>query len=63
LGIATYSAEIAQKLLLDDGNSNEPPPRENQVLYKIAQGLNNKEMARELDISVRTVKTHRPAQA
>ncbi|PMZ43891.1 DNA-binding response regulator, partial [Pseudomonas sp. GW247-3R2A] len=28
-------------------------------LYKMAQGLNNKEMARELDISVRTVETHR----
>jgi hypothetical protein len=25
----------------------------------MAQGLNNKEMARELDISVRTVETHR----
>ena len=54
-----YSAEIAQKLLLDEGNSNELTPRENQVLYKIAQGLNNKEMARVLDISVRTVETHR----
>ncbi|VVP31698.1 Oxygen regulatory protein NreC [Pseudomonas fluorescens] len=54
-----YSAEIAQKLLLDDGAINELTPRENQVLYKITQGLNNKEMARELDISVRTVETHR----
>jgi DNA-binding NarL/FixJ family response regulator len=54
-----YSAEIAQKLLLDDGAINELTPRESQVLYKITQGLNNKEMARELDISVRTVETHR----
>ncbi|MNJ13241.1 MULTISPECIES: response regulator [Pseudomonas] len=54
-----YSAEIAQKLLLDDGTSNELTPRESQVLYKMAQGLNNKEMARELSISVRTVETHR----
>ena len=54
-----YSAEIAQKLLLDDGTTNELTPRESQVLYKMAQGLNNKEMARELDISVRTVETHR----
>lgn len=54
-----YSAEIAQKLLLDDGTSNELTPRESQVLYKMAQGLNNKEMARELNISVRTVETHR----
>ena len=54
-----YSAEIAQKLLLDDGESSELTPRESQVLYKMAQGLNNKEMARELNISVRTVETHR----
>ncbi|UCP11617.1 response regulator transcription factor [Pseudomonas sp. MM213] len=54
-----YSAEIAQKLLLDDGTTNVLTPRESQVLYKITQGLNNKEMARELDISVRTVETHR----
>lgn len=54
-----YSAEIAQKLLLDDGESSELTPRESQILYKMAQGLNNKEMARELNISVRTVETHR----
>lgn len=54
-----YSAEIAQRLILDDGTINELTPRENQVLYKMIQGLNNKEMARELDISVRTVETHR----
>ncbi|HDS1692692.1 MULTISPECIES: response regulator [Pseudomonas] len=54
-----YSAEIAQKLLLEDGESSELTPRESQVLYKMAQGLNNKEMARELNISVRTVETHR----
>lgn len=54
-----YSAEIAQKLLLDDGTTNILTPRESQVLYKITQGLNNKEMARELDISLRTVETHR----
>ncbi|QVL17162.1 response regulator transcription factor [Pseudomonas qingdaonensis] len=54
-----YSAEIAQKLLFDDGTINELTPRESQVLYNMTQGLNNKEMARELDISVRTVETHR----
>ncbi|HDS1817303.1 TPA: response regulator transcription factor [Pseudomonas putida] len=54
-----YSAEIAQKLLLDDGSSSELTPRESEVLYKMAQGMNNKEMARELNISVRTVETHR----
>ncbi|MNN02941.1 Transcriptional regulatory protein DegU [compost metagenome] len=54
-----YSPEIAQKFLLDDGTTNTLTPRENQVLYKIIQGLNNKEIARVLDISVRTVETHR----
>ncbi|KJZ39950.1 response regulator transcription factor [Pseudomonas sp. B21-040] len=54
-----YSAEIAQRLIADKSSDNELTPRESQVLYKMAQGLNNKEMARELDISVRTVETHR----
>jgi DNA-binding NarL/FixJ family response regulator len=54
-----YSAEIAQRLIADKSTDNELTPRESQVLYKMAQGLNNKEMARVLDISVRTVETHR----
>ncbi|MGH8386233.1 MAG: response regulator [Pseudomonas sp.] len=54
-----YSAEIAQRLIADRNTDNELTPRESQVLLKMAQGLNNKEMARELDISVRTVETHR----
>jgi DNA-binding NarL/FixJ family response regulator len=54
-----YSAEIAQRLATDQNTDNELTPRENQVLAKMVQGLNNKEMARELDISVRTVETHR----
>jgi DNA-binding NarL/FixJ family response regulator len=54
-----YSAEIAQRLIADKHTDNELTPRESQVLAKMAQGLNNKEMARELDISVRTVETHR----
>lgn len=54
-----YSAEIARRLATDPNTDNELTPRESQVLYKMVQGLNNKEMARELDISVRTVETHR----
>ncbi|MCP1455978.1 MULTISPECIES: response regulator [Pseudomonas] len=54
-----YSAEIAQRLATDPHTDNELTPRESQVLSKMVQGLNNKEMARELDISVRTVETHR----
>lgn len=54
-----YSAEIAQRLATDPRTDNELTPRESQVLSKMVEGLNNKEMARELDISVRTVETHR----
>lgn len=54
-----YSAGIAQKLAEDRHTDSELTPRESQVLCKMVQGLNNKEMARELDISVRTVETHR----
>jgi len=54
-----YSAEIAQRLATDPNTDNELTPRESEVLRKMVQGLNNKEMARELDISVRTVETHR----
>lgn len=54
-----YSAEIAQKLAADRPTDNELTPRESEVLCKMVLGLNNKEMARELDISVRTVETHR----
>lgn len=54
-----YSADIAQRLIADRSSDNELTPRESQVLSKMAQGMNNKQMARELDISVRTVETHR----
>ncbi|KAA0981784.1 response regulator transcription factor [Pseudomonas sp. ANT_J12] len=54
-----YSAEIARKLAADRPTDNELTPRESEVLCKMVLGLNNKEMARELDISVRTVETHR----
>jgi DNA-binding NarL/FixJ family response regulator len=54
-----YSAEIASILAADRHTDSELTPRESQVLCKMVQGLNNKEMARELDISVRTVETHR----
>jgi len=54
-----YSAAIAQRLIADKHTDNELTPRESQVLRKMVEGMNNKEMARELDISVRTVETHR----
>ncbi|TCL09734.1 LuxR family two component transcriptional regulator [Shimia isoporae] len=43
-----------------DGGEREPlTSREQTVLLQLAQGKSNKEVAIELDISVRTVETHR----
>jgi FixJ family two-component response regulator len=38
---------------------NEPSPREQEVLSRIAQGKTSKQIAAELGISLRTVNTHR----
>ena len=54
-----YSSEITRKLVGGSRDENDLTPRELQVLVMIAKGRNNKEMARELDISVRTVETYR----
>jgi DNA-binding NarL/FixJ family response regulator len=54
-----YSAEIAQMFIADKSTDSGLTPRERQILYNMVQGMNNKGMARELDISVRTVETHR----
>ena len=34
-------------------------PRESEVMELVAQGLPNKTIARQLDIGIRTVETHR----
>lgn len=54
-----YSSEITRKLVGGSRDENDLTPRELQVLVMIAKGRNNKEMARELDISVRSVETYR----
>jgi len=54
-----YSAEVALRLATKKPDETELTPREIQVLTGLAQGLNNKTIARELAISVRTVETHR----
>ncbi|ACA88006.1 MULTISPECIES: response regulator [Shewanella] len=57
-----YSRAISDLLVQ---SSQEPDKntvlttREQTVLRLLASGLNNKELARELDISVRTIETHR----
>ncbi len=41
---------------------SEPPPltdREREILILVAQGNSNKRIAQQLDVSVRTVETHR----
>lgn len=58
MGGTFYSQEVALKLATREDDS-ELTPREVQVLIRLAQDLNNKTIARELDISVRTVETHR----
>ncbi|MHC6226339.1 response regulator [Pseudomonas sp. X10] len=58
-GGSFYSPEITRKLVSNNRDENDLTPREVQVLSMIAKGANNKEMARELGISVRTVETYR----
>ena len=44
----------------EDGDDREPlTNREQNILLQLAQGKSNKEVAIALDISVRTVETHR----
>ncbi|MBA1279994.1 MULTISPECIES: response regulator [Pseudomonadaceae] len=58
-GNTYYSEGIAEKLASRGGEERELTPREREVLLMLAQGHNNKTMARALQISVRTVETHR----
>jgi DNA-binding NarL/FixJ family response regulator len=58
-GGSFYSGDIARKLAKPIPSEDELTPREREVLLMLAQGLNNKIMARTLQISVRTVETHR----
>ncbi|MFB8831122.1 response regulator [Azotobacter sp. CWF10] len=58
-GGSFYSSEIARKLAEQSAEPHNLTPRECQILRMLALGLDSKAMARELDISVRTVETHR----
>lgn len=58
-GGSFYSAEVARKLAEGSPETPQLTPRESQILQMLAQGLDNKAMARTLSISVRTVETHR----
>jgi DNA-binding NarL/FixJ family response regulator len=54
-----YSAPVARELARPGLPDNQLASREQEVLRHIANGESNKRIARELDLSVRTVETHR----
>lgn len=54
-----YSAPVARQLARSSMPDNQLTSREQEVLRHIANGESNKQIARELDLSVRTVETHR----
>jgi DNA-binding NarL/FixJ family response regulator len=54
-----YSAPVARQLARPSTADNQLTSREQEVLRHIANGESNKRIARELDLSVRTVETHR----
>ena len=65
-GGAVFGANVAQRLLaggLRDGRTRSPTkqmltPREQEVLQFLADGATNRQIARELDLSVKTVQNH-----
>ena len=54
-----YSAALARQLAQPHNQDNQLTSREHEVLRHIAHGESNKQIARALDLSVRTVETHR----
>lgn len=58
-GGSYYSAGVAKALLQARPAADELTPREREILLMLAHGRSNKAVARALDISTRTVETHR----
>ncbi|MEZ8029865.1 response regulator [Enterovibrio norvegicus] len=58
-GVSETLLEGMNELENKEHEDSQPTPREKDVLILIANGACNKTIARELDISVRTVETHR----
>jgi DNA-binding NarL/FixJ family response regulator len=54
-----YSAAVARQLARPAAQDNQLTLREQEVLRHIANGESNKQIAKALDLSVRTVETHR----
>ena len=60
MGGIYYSPSVAEILMSAEQKTDDTlSSREQTILKLLAQGMSNKEMARELDISIRTVETHR----
>jgi two-component system, NarL family, nitrate/nitrite response regulator NarL len=59
---ATLFSEIAGETATDGGTQGRDPvcltPREREVANRIAEGMSNKAIAKELHISIHTVKSH-----
>ncbi|MEC5216544.1 DNA-binding NarL/FixJ family response regulator [Actimicrobium sp. GrIS 1.19] len=58
-GEVYFSAAVARHMESESQQMSILTPRENGVLLSIATGKSNKHIARELNLSVRTVETHR----
>jgi two-component system nitrate/nitrite response regulator NarL len=58
-GGAYYSSGVAKALLQVRSAPDDLTPREREILLLLAHGQSNKGVARALDISTRTVETHR----
>jgi len=54
-----YSAALVRQLGRPESQDAQLTLREHEVLRHIADGQSNKQIARDLDLSVRTVETHR----
>jgi two-component system nitrate/nitrite response regulator NarL len=58
-GGSYFSAQVSDLMLQFGATAPQLTAREHEVLLLLAHGRSNKLVARELDISVRTVETHR----
>ena len=54
-----FSAQVANLVALAGASGSQLTGREHEILLLLAHGRSNKFVARQLDISVRTVETHR----
>jgi DNA-binding NarL/FixJ family response regulator len=52
-------ADYVHRLREDDQPGEQLSPRQREVLQLIAEGLSTKDIARRLDLSIKTVETHR----